>query len=83
MFTSAFWRASIERAVKTAAQAAATVMTVDWADWFAFQATLEAVGGSALVAALFSLLTSIASAQVGAKGSPSLAADAEVEAATQ
>lgn len=62
MFTAKFWRDAIERAVKTAAQTAATlfvgdvtVLNIDW------------TAGGALVgtATLLSVLTSIASATIG------------------
>lgn len=81
MFKVAFWKAAFERAVKTAAQAAAVLMTQDWVGVEAVQASLATAAGAAGLGALFSLLTSIASAQVGTHGSPSLAADAEVQAA--
>lgn len=70
--TKEFWAATVERAVKTAAQAAATLLTtnvtgvleVDWAQ-----------AGSVIgLAALYSLVTSIASAGVGNDG-PSLATE--------
>lgn len=63
MWTAVFWKQAAERAVKTAAQAALaffivgqTVFTeVDWA----------VVGGGAAVAAIASVLTSLASAPFG------------------
>lgn len=72
IYYAAFWLAAIERAVKTAAQTAAAllvgdgvgVLTVDWL----------AVGSVAGVAAIASLLTSIASSQAGSDG-PSLAGE--------
>jgi hypothetical protein len=82
MFTAAFWLATFERAAKTAAQAAGTVLVVDYTDWVTFQANAGAVIGMAAIAAAFSVLTSIGSAGIGTKGSPSLAPAAEVEAAT-
>ena len=69
MLTKAFWFAALERAVKSAAQAALLVfgagqlnaMHASWAD----------AGGFAGGAFVLSVLTSIASSGVGAKG-PSL-----------
>lgn len=71
MWTLAFWKASAERALKTAAQAAflavgadslaANALTFDWAS----------MGGFALGGLVLSLLTSIGSA-AGTDGSPSL-----------
>lgn len=69
MWTGKFWKQSIERAIKTAAQTAAGLLagegmgllTVDWGQ----------IGGVAGMAALVSLLTSIGSSTVGDK-TPSL-----------
>jgi len=82
IFTRAFWLAAAERAVKTGAQFGVVVMAQDWAGIEVFRATLANVAGSFLAGAVFSVLTSVASAQVGVRGSPSLAPAAEVEAAT-
>lgn len=68
MFTLLFWKATAERAVKTAAQSAAALLvgdgigllTVDWA----------AVGSIAGLAAVVSVLTSVGSGAV-TDGSPS------------
>jgi len=70
MWTGAFWKAAFERAVKTFAQALVAVMTADGfglldADW---PARLSAAG----MAAVLSLLSSLASAGAGNPG-PSLA----------
>lgn len=70
MWTLGFWKESLERAVKTAAQAAVAffvvgetgVADVDW----------QTVGGVAVIAALVSVLTSLASAPFGQPDSPSL-----------
>lgn len=71
--TPHFWKATAERAIKTAAQTVLGVLTaehivgvldVDWTQ----------TGSVAALAALLSVLTSIASAQVG-KGGPSLAGE--------
>lgn len=70
VFSKAFWADAAERAVKTAAQsgiavfvADVTVISVDWA------------GAGAVIgtATLVSLLTSIASANIGAQGTASVA----------
>ena len=70
MWTIGFWKESVERAIKTAAQTAVAffvvgetgVADVDWAT----------VAGIAAVAALVSVLTSLASAPFGPADSPSL-----------
>jgi hypothetical protein len=71
MFTVTFWKQAVERAIKSAAQAllglwvgaqAFNAWDVDW----------KKAAGVALGAALLSVLTSLASAGVGKKGSPSL-----------
>lgn len=72
IFTKAFWYSAAERAIKTAAQTAvsvglvgaAGVLDVDW----------TAVGSVSGLAALVSLLTSVASDQIGNPG-PSLAGE--------
>lgn len=67
MRTKAFWLDTLERAVKTAAQAViasgliSTAVSIDW----------QAITGIGLTAALLSVLTSIGSARVG-DDSPSL-----------
>lgn len=73
MWTIGFWKQAVERAVKTAAQAALaffivgqTVFTeIDWG----------VVAGGAAVAAIASVLTSLASAPFGPEDSPSLVGD--------
>ena len=70
MWTLGFWKETVERAIKTAAQAGVAffivgetgIATVDWVT----------VGGVAAVAALASVLTSLASAPFGPAHSPSL-----------
>jgi hypothetical protein len=73
--TGAFWAATAERAVKTAAQSfvgsvgvTAVLSEINW----------EVVGGVTAVAALLSVGTSIASAKIGGEG-PSLGAEVVVE----
>ena len=71
MFTTSFWKSAAERAIKTVAQALIAVLaattTFDWftADW-------QAIAGTAATAGVLSLLSSIASAGIGDKGSTSL-----------
>jgi hypothetical protein len=70
MWNLLFWRASAERAAKTAAQVAAAGMVVGTTgaadlDW-------RALGGLVLVAVLASVCTSVASSPFGDAGTPSL-----------
>lgn len=72
IWTAAFWLAAIERAVKTFAQTLAALLVGDGAglltiDWIG-------VGSVAGLAALVSILTSVASSQAGSDG-PSLAGE--------
>jgi hypothetical protein len=70
MWTLVFWKQTVERAVKTAAQAGmaffvigtTSAMDVDWVT----------VGGISGAAAIASVLTSLASAPFGEPESPSL-----------
>ena len=76
IWTIGFWKGVAERAVKTAAQTAVAffvvgetgVADVDWAT----------IGGISLVAAIVSVLTSLASAPFGPEGTPSLVWDGDV-----
>jgi len=78
MKTKKFWEDAAERAVRTFAQAliailgagAVNIMTVDWA-----QALSVSAG-----AAIISLLMSIASSGIGAKGTPSVLPEASASA---
>jgi hypothetical protein len=70
MTTRLFWAAAAERAVKTAAQVVIVFLGADVID--AFAVNYERAAGIALGAAGLSLLTSIASAKVGDRGTPSL-----------
>jgi hypothetical protein len=76
MWTSAFWMATAERAVKTAAQVLLVYLGADAVD--AFAVSWERAGSIAAGAAVLSVLTSIASAQAGPdKGSPSLVGEGD------
>ena len=76
IWTLGFWKGSAERAAKTAAQAALAffvigetgVADVDWLT----------VGGVAVVAAIASVLTSLASAPFGPENTPSLVWDGDI-----
>jgi hypothetical protein len=76
IWTVGFWKGACERAVKTAAQTAVAffvigetgVADVDWAT----------VGGISLVAAIVSVLTSLASAPFGPEGTPSVVWDGDL-----
>lgn len=77
MFTWRFWRAAIERAIKTAAQTAVGVLSVGGLGLL--DVPWAAVGSAAGLAALLSILTSIVS---GAKdGDPSLVSSGEDQVA--
>ncbi len=71
MYTWRFWREAIERAVKSAAQAPLTVWAVGDGVLDAFTMDWQLGFGVALGGAAFSLLTSIATAKLGASDSPS------------
>jgi hypothetical protein len=76
IWTVGFWKGACERAIKTAAQTAVAffvigetgVADVDWAT----------VGGISLVAAIVSVLTSLASAPFGPEGTPSVVWDGDL-----
>jgi hypothetical protein len=68
--TKAFWAATAERAVKSFGQGALAAVGVDLASaWSLNYAEIAGIGAGT---ALASVLTSLASATVGDKGSPSL-----------
>jgi hypothetical protein len=71
MFTKTFWTAAAERALRTVAQALIAVIAATSFDWFT-AANWQAIAGTALTAGVLSLLTSIASAGIGDKGTPSM-----------
>ena len=69
MFTSSFWEQAGERALKTFAQTlVASGIVVGVAGWDKWQAALIAAG----IAALLSVVTSVASVSIGERGTPSL-----------
>ena len=72
MFTASFWKSAAERALKTVAQALIAVLAATTFDWFS--ADWKAIAGTAATAGVLSLLSSIASAGIGDKGTPSLVA---------
>lgn len=71
MFTIAFWKDAVERAVKTAAQAVLTGLMIG-EGFNAFDIDPQLALGFAAGGAIFSLLTSIVSAPFAEKGSASL-----------
>ncbi|GAB4101630.1 holin [Micromonospora taraxaci] len=72
MFTTKFWKATAERAVKSAAQGLLLYWGADVV-FNAWQADWAAAGGIASGAAVLSVLTSLVSAKVSGEGdSPSL-----------
>lgn len=72
MFTSSFWEQAGERALKTFAQTlVASGIVVGVAGWDKWQAALIAAG----IAALLSVVTSVASVSIGEKGTPSLVSE--------
>lgn len=70
MFTATFWKSAAERAIKTVAQALIAVLAATTFDWFS--ADWKAIAGTAATAGVLSLLSSIASAGIGDKGTPSV-----------
>lgn len=70
MFTTSFWKSAAERAIKTVAQALIAVLAATTFDWFT--ADWQAIAGTAATAGVLSLLSSIASAGIGDKGTPSI-----------
>lgn len=70
MWTADFWKDTAERAVKTAAQTAGGVLIIGTPIW---EIDWQAGLGITATATVLSLLTSIASAGVGTKGTASAA----------
>lgn len=72
MWTSSFWKATAERAIKTFAQTlVASGIVVGVAGWDKWSAALIA----AAIAAGLSVITSVASVGLGDKGTPSLVSE--------
>lgn len=72
IWTGSFWLATLERAIKTFAQAAAALLVGDGTGLLSVD--FVAVASVAGLAALASLLTSVASSKAGSDG-PSLAGE--------
>lgn len=70
MWTKAFWREALDRAARTAAQAAVALLGADGMGLLDINvsATLSTVG----MAALLSLLTSVGANKIGQQGTPSV-----------
>lgn len=81
MWTRAFWMATAERAAKTGAQFGLAAFGQTILGFDLFDADMPRVAGAVAGGVVLSVLTSLASATVGVRGSPSLAARAEIEAA--
>lgn len=75
MFTKSFWKQALERAIKTAAQAAAALLTANGTGLL--DVNWSVIGSVAGLAALASILTSIVTSGVGEKDSPSAVAITE------
>jgi len=70
MWTGSFWKQAVERAIKTAAQAALAFFVIGQTDLMSLDWQIVASGAG--VAAVASILTSLASAPFGPPESPSL-----------
>jgi hypothetical protein len=70
VFTGSFWTDAIERAAKTVAQALIAVVAATNFDWIS--ADWAQIASIAATAGVLSLLTSVASDRIGAKGTPSI-----------
>lgn len=76
MFTLLFWKQAAERALKTAGQfGVLAIGTVAFTNVEQVIPTGKAVGLSMLFGAALSVLTSMASVNIGGKGSPSLVSE--------
>lgn len=67
-----FWTATVERAVKTGAQAAILALGQDVASFDVFAASWGNITGFAVGGAILSVLTSLASLKVGPADTPSV-----------
>jgi hypothetical protein len=74
MFTVAFWKGALERAIKSAAGALLTLWTTDVV-FDALNVNWKQALGVALGSAVVSVLMSVVSVGVGPAGSPSLVPD--------
>lgn len=70
MWTVKFWRETAERAIKTAAQAALAFFVIGQTDLMSLDWLVVLSGAG--VAAIASILTSLASSPFGTPGTPSL-----------
>ncbi len=70
MLSQKFWRETLERAIKTAAQVAGAMIVGDGFGFFSVN--WPEVGNVTLLAVIASLLTSISSVPFGSADSPSL-----------
>lgn len=77
MFTKQFWLDAFERAARTFAQTVLAVYFVGDVALSAFNIEWDELAGIGLGGALFSVLTSIASVNVGEKGSASVLSSPE------
>ena len=76
MFSVRFWKGAAERSIKTAAQVLVTFLGADLAN--VFTVDWQRAAGVALGAAFVSILTSLASSQVGeTTGTPSLVGEGD------
>lgn len=70
MFTKLFWKGALERAIRTFCQTLVAVVGAAQFDWMS--ADWQSLLVTSAVAAGLSVLTSIASANIGDKGTPSV-----------
>lgn len=75
MWTSKFWKATAERAIKTFAQAAVAALGAGYTG--ILEVDFASVVSVAALATVLSVLTSVASAGAGEPGTPSLVAGGE------
>lgn len=70
MFSKSFWKGAVERAIRTFCQTLVAVVGAAQFDWMS--ADWQSLLVTSAVAAGLSVLTSIAAANVGDKGTPSV-----------
>lgn len=68
LFSRAFWEFALERAVKTGAQTAVSLLTVDYAGLL--NVDYKAVGSAVLLSVLASVLTALSTFQESAESGP-------------